>query len=286
MAFLKKDSNCLKTACLRNGKKLIYLPNLRKTLYLKKNIIAKQSLHIKELRKAFEHSNEISVQDLIQFYHGYEKDIRRATVDWRIYELKKENVLHRIARGVYSLSRANSYIPEITRSQKLLFSSIKKQFPFVELCIWNTKWLNEFMLHQPGRFYTIIEIERDVMESVFYELKEQGKDVYLDPSEDVMDKYIVRKKDPIIITNLTTEAPLQTINKVSTATLEKMLVDIVSNEILFAAQQGAELKRIYNSAIEKYTISNTKLLRYAGRRNRKSAIERLINELQRNGNKM
>lgn len=263
------------------------MPNLRKILYLiKTTIIAKQSLHIKELRNTFADNSDISVQDLIQFYQRFEKDIRRSTVDWRIYELNKEGVLHRIARGVYSLSRTNSYIPEITRSQKLLFNSIKKQFPFVKICIWSTKWLNEFMLHQPGRFYTIIEIERDVMESVFYELKEQGKDVYLDPSEDVLDKYIINKKDPIIITSLTTEAPLQTINNVSTTTLEKMLVDLVCNEILFAAQQGAELERIYITALDKYTISNTKLLRYASRRNRKHEIDRLINQIQRNGNKV
>jgi hypothetical protein len=53
---------------------------------------------------------------------------------------------------------------------------------------------------------------------------------------------------------------------------------------LFSSQQGAELTRIYETAFEKYTISEIKLLRYATRRNKKEVIEQLINK-QRNGNK-
>ena len=44
------------------------------------------------------------------------------------------------------------------------------------------------MLHQPGRFYTILEVEKDAMESVFYELSGQRKDVFLDPSKEILIK--------------------------------------------------------------------------------------------------
>jgi hypothetical protein len=149
--------------------------------------------------------------------------------------------------------------------------------------VWNTKLINEFMLHQPGRFYTILEVDKDAMESVFYDLKDQGRDVFLNPSEEVLSKYVVSKKEPIIITSLITEAPLEEIDGVKTTSLEKVLVDICSNETLFSAQQGAELTRIYETAFEKYTISETKLLRYARRRNKKEVVEQQIKK-QRNGN--
>jgi hypothetical protein len=139
------------------------------------------------------------------------------------------------------------------------------------------------MLHQPGRFYTILEVDKDAMESVFYDLKDQGRDVFLNPSEEVLSKYVVSKKEPIIITSLITEAPLEEIDGVKTTSLEKVLVDICSNETLFSAQQGAELTRIYETAFEKYTISETKLLRYARRRNKKEVVEQQIKK-QRNGN--
>ncbi len=35
------------------------------------------------------------------------------------------------------------------------------------------------MRHQPLKFYTILELEKDVTQSVFYALKEQGKQVFI-----------------------------------------------------------------------------------------------------------
>jgi hypothetical protein len=245
--------------------------------------IAKRSLHIKELRDAFAHDQSISVHDLIQFFQRFEETVKRSTVDWRIYELTKLGILHRIGRGSYSLSKTYYFKPEVSRSLKLLFGIIKNQFPYLNICVWNTKLINEFMLHQPGRFYTILEVDKDAMESVFYDLKDQGRDVFLNPSEEVLSKYVVSKKEPIIITSLITEAPLEEIDGVKTTSLEKVLVDICSNETLFSAQQGAELTRIYETAFEKYTISETKLLRYARRRNKKEVVEQQIKK-QRNGN--
>ncbi|MEX1001800.1 MAG: DUF6577 family protein [Crocinitomicaceae bacterium] len=255
------------------------MPNLRKSVIFEKTqIIASKSLHIKELRNAFAHGKRITVEDLIRFYEKFEDQVKRSTVDWRIYELNKQGVLHRIARGMYSLAETNTYVPNVSRSLKYLYGSIHKQFPYVNICLWTTKWLNEFMVHQPFHFYTILEIEKEVMESVFYSLKDQGKEVFLDPSEEVLDKYVANADEPIILTGLTTESPTQEVNKVITTTLEKMLVDIYCDEKLFGAQQGAELERIYKSAFEKYTISEPKLLRYANRRNKKEEIAELINK--------
>jgi hypothetical protein len=243
--------------------------------------IAKKSLHIKELRNAFVHNQSISVNDLIQFFQRFEGEVKRSTVDWRIYELTNLGVLYRVGRGSYSLSETNYFKPEVSRSLKLLFGAVKNQFPFLNICVWNTKLINEFMLHQPGRFYSVLEVDKDALESVFYDLKDQRRDVFLNPSEEVFSKYVLSKKEPIVITSLITEAPLEKMNGVMTASLEKILVDLCSNATLFSAQQGAELIRIYETAFEKYTISKTKLLRYARRRNKKEVVERLIKKTKK-----
>lgn len=254
----------------------LYFVCLRKQI-----VIVNKSLHIKELRDYFAHKEQISVSELIDFYKQFEENVKRSTIDWRIYELNRKGILHRIARGIYSLSKKgkNYLIPEISKSLKYLYNKIHKQFPFIDLCIWSTKWLNEFMLHQPGRFYTVLDIEKDVSESIFYALKEVGKDVYLNPSEEILSKYIVNKTEPIIITYLTTEAPTQRVDNVKTITLEKMLVDIYCDQVLFSAYQGAEMKRIYRTAFEKYNVSESKMFRYANRRNKKDEIEKLVNEV-------
>lgn len=219
------------------------------------------------------------VSDIIVFYKQFDKDIKRATVDWRIYDLVNKGVLHRVGRGLYSFSEneGKEFIPEINRSLKYLSGKIHNQFPFIDICIWSTKWLNEFMLHQPFRFYTMVEVEKEVMESVFYALKEHGKDVFLDPSEGIVNNYVVNASEPIIITRLTTEAPTQKVNKVVTQTIEKLLVDIYCDPVIFAAQQGAELKRIYQAVFDKYNVNNAKMFRYASRRNKRDEIEDIIN---------
>lgn len=218
------------------------------------------------------------MNDIISFYKQFDENVKRATVDWRIYELVNKGILHRVGRGIYSFDedKRNEYIPEINRPLKNLFGRINNQFPYIEICIWSTKWLNEFMLHQPFKFYTLVEVEKEAMESVFYTLKEFGKDVFLDPSEEVVNNYVVNASEPIIISRLTTEAPTQKVNKVNTQTIEKILVDIFCDPVIFAAQQGAELKRIFQAVFDKYNINSTKMFRYASRRNKREEIEDFI----------
>lgn len=131
------------------------LPNLSFTyICLKEQDIANKSLHINALKKHFDEGQKITVSDIIEFYAQFEEKVKRSTIDWRLYKLTQEGILYRQSRGIYSLSekRKKTYTPEITRSLKILAGKIHKQFPYIDTCLWTTKWLNEFMLHQPGRF--------------------------------------------------------------------------------------------------------------------------------------
>lgn len=191
-------------------------------------------------------------------------------------------MLHRVSRGIYSLSEIDQieYKPQINRSLKNLFGKVRNQFPYIDTCLWSTKWLSEFMLHQPGRFFTILEIEKDAMEAVFHYLNSQGREVFLNPSVEILNNYVVNAKSPIIIVSLKTESPILQIENTVTTSLEKMLVDIYCEPELFSTFQGAEMKRIYQSSFEKYLINNSKMLRYANRRGKKIEIQELINDIK------
>jgi len=56
-----------------------------------------------------------------------------------------------------------------------------------------------------------------------------------------------------------------------------MLVDIFCDNNIFSAQQGSEMRNIFNGAINKYNVNESRMLRYADRRRRK---ENLINYLK------
>jgi hypothetical protein len=81
----------------------------------------------------------------------------------------------------------------------------------------------------------------------------------------------------IIVKNLYSEAPILKRNDLTIPTLEKILVDIVIEDTIFAAQQD-EIEFIYKSAFKKYAISNAKIKRYSTRRNREIEVEKMINQ--------
>ncbi|PWH87242.1 hypothetical protein DIT68_01480 [Brumimicrobium oceani] len=241
------------------------------------------TLHIDQLKSSFNKIDKITIQDLFDFYNQFEDSIKRTTIDWRIHQLTEKGILHRISRGVYSVSEreVEKFEPEVSQSLKQLSRMVLKKFPFIDVCLWSTRWLNEFMLHQPGKFYTILEVENDAMEAVFYELSAKRKDVFLNPSEEIMNKYVINAKEPILIIKLVTEAPTTKVGSVKTSTLEKILVDIQCEPAVYATFQGAEMNNIYQNAFEKYHLNEVGMLRYAKRRGRKEKIKTLIGSLEK-----
>lgn len=187
-------------------------------------------------------------------------------------------VLHKIGNGLYKLGQETIYYPEITRNIKIVYTKISKQFPYASFCIWYTASLNEFMVHQPGKFLLMVEVEKDAAESVFYFVKEFHKDVFLNPNEEIYRNYIAGKQSVIIVKTLISEAPVQEIYDVKTPIIEKILVDLFCDKVVYSSFQGAELRNIFINVFNKYTVNITSLLRYADRRGKKKELESYINQ--------
>lgn len=185
-------------------------------------------------------------------------------------------VLQRIGRGKFTLGEGKIYIPEISSLTKSIYRKLKIEFPYINLCIWNTSVLNEFMLHQPNQFYYLVETDKETTNSVFYFLREIKKSVFIEPTNDILEKYLFNEKEVFIVKSLVSEAPTQIIKEVNTPTIEKMLVDIFCDDVIFSAQQGAEMRTIFKEAFTKYTINQSKILRYADRRRKKEDISRFM----------
>lgn len=135
-------------------------------------------------------------------------------------------------------------------------------------CIWETEWLNEFLQHQASKRIILIEIEKDFMDSLYFELKvSSSKELYLNPDKKTIDFYIAEGNYPVVIKKLITRSPTvkRTAKRVNfdTPSLEKILVDLFAEEKLFYYLQGSELRHIYENAISNYAINFTKLFSYA-----------------------
>lgn len=187
--------------------------------------------------------------------------------------------MQRIGRGKFRLGEGRKYIPEITSETKSIFKKLKAEFPYTNFCVWNTSVLNEFMQHQPGRYFLLVETDKETTNSVFYFLREKIKSVFIEPTNDILEKYVVNEKEVVVVKPLISEAPTQNINGVVSVTIEKMLVDIFCDEVIFSAQQGAEKRTIFEEAFTKYTINQSKMLRYADRRRKKEELNNYVKKI-------
>ncbi len=190
-----------------------------------------------------------------------------------------EGVFQRIGRGKFRLGEGRKYIPEISSVEKSVFKKLKKEFPYANFCIWNTSVINEFMQHQPNKFFLLVETDKETTSSAFYFLREIKKMVFIEPTKDILEKYIVNQTEVFVVKSLISEAPTQNINEIETASIEKILVDIFCDDVIFSAQQGAEKRTIFKEAFTKYTINQSKMLRYADRRRKKEELNQFVESI-------
>lgn len=216
------------------------------------------------------------MSNIADFFKRTDSNIKASTVNWRIYTLVQKGILKRVGRGKLAFGDGKIYLPEISSKIKSINKKLKKKFPYLEFCIWNTSSINEFMIHQPGRFFILIEVEKDATESVFYFLKEEKHSVFVEPTSDIIEKYLFDERETLIVKSLVTEAPLQNIDGIKTVTLEKMLVDIFCDDVIFVAHQGYEMRTIFQEAMIKYAVNENRMLRYADRRRKKDSLQEYL----------
>ena len=105
-------------------------------------------------------------------------------------------------------------------------------------------------------------------------------DFYLNPDEKAIDFYISESQNPVIIKKLITRSPIskraEKKIKFYTPLLEKILVDLFTENKLFYFYQGAELMHVYENALKNYTLNYTKLFSYAKRRDREQDIKQFM----------
>ncbi|MCG2587772.1 DUF6577 family protein [Rhodohalobacter sulfatireducens] len=246
----------------------------------KPKAFADYNLHIEELKDHFEAKDHFTTSDITKFYRSFEKDLKKSTINWRVYELVQKGVLTRIGKGVFKFGESQNFTPKIDHHLKSIFKSIDKDLPYAEVCVWDTSFLNHLMLHQPSNFNTIVETERDVTSSVFNLLRSKKFQVYLNPGKEIIQNYLYDQEHTIIVKTLISESPLQKIENVTTVTIEKILVDLFCDTELYEPYQGVERKRIFQEAFNQYSINEKTLLRYADRRKRKEKLKNYLTNLQ------
>ena len=210
-------------------------------------------------------TNTFGIDDLWNWISTKAK-YSRNTVTCLLYRLVETGNIIRVEKGRYAKA-ANKTVFKIepTNEEIALVKKIKDKYPFAPLCIYNGAALSPLQHHLSANNITYIETDRSAVESIFNYLREDDDKVWWAPDSDFVYKYIDLAKGGLIVKPLVTESPVQTVNGVTTPTLEKLLVDITKDPD-FTYLQGTEAKRMFENADSMYVINKSRLNRYARRR--------------------
>lgn len=198
------------------------------------------------------------------------------TINMYLSKLKKEGIINNSSRGIYEINGKGKFHPKISNALKRIYKKVNRQFPYISFCIFDTAWLNDFMIHQPFKNYIVLEIEKDACESVFAFLSNTMKNVFYNPTEEIFERYITKLDEVVIVKNLISESPLIEKDKTVIPPLEKLLVDMLADTSLFSSQQN-EKETITKNLYQRYSLNESRMRRYASRRNKEKEIDEIIN---------
>jgi hypothetical protein len=217
-------------------------------------------------------------KDFVPWFESAYPDGSVRSIDTELRQMVSAGVLKRIRNGRFCLipDARIPYVPVISQEMKTLFHRIKDLYPYVDFCIWQGRTVSSFMQHIPSIDMLIVETDRNAAEAVYEDVRELavGRTALLRPTDKECRLYAAGTPS-LIVRDLISEAPTMSVGGVTTASLEKILVDVtIAPEFEFA--RGSELYTIYENADQMYTIGKKTMLRYAARRGKREEIAKLI----------
>ncbi|MCD8183954.1 MAG: hypothetical protein LUE99_13685 [Bacteroides sp.] len=230
-----------------------------------------------KVKQLFTRQEVITNTDILYLYRKEESAIPEATVNWRIYHLVQKGVIQRIGKGKYREGKARTFSLELSSKTIKAGKFVGKEFPYINYCVWELAAINSFSQHLINYNVTFLEVEREVIDSVYRALKDvKYKVVRIKDITEDLSEYA----GYVCVRALVTEAPVLKEKNGQVASLEKILVDLYCDKE-FSPFQGNEIYHIYKNAFNDYTVNESTMLRYASRKEKKAEIEEVINSIKR-----
>ena len=231
-----------------------------------------------KLLSAVPESQVFTRQALYNLFKEDNKDLSYNSVGWIIDEGLKSNLLFKVGSDSYSRKKEtrNTYSPRYSEFSKELLSKMEERFPELEYTLFETLLLNEFVNHLYAQNILVLQVEKDLCPFTFDFLNElfPGKVLY-NPSSDDLGRY--QSDNCIILENRISEAPFDKEHP-HFITMEKLLVDTVSDKAIKELIPTSEVSNIYENAKLIYKSDLTKIKRYAKRRNAWTKVEALLGQ--------
>lgn len=222
---------------------------------------------------------EWSRAELLALLHGEFPDLSAATLVWRIHDLCQRSLLHTHSRGRYSVWPARpEFVPTLDAGgRRLLRQARQIILPGTPLCLTDTATLNQLRPHAaPLPSYRLLEAPKAHLPALYTALLDHSRLVFLAPPPADVRRYVLLHERAVLLRPLPSEAPLLTLpGDITTSSLEKLLVDALAHADLFDHCQP-ELPALFHYATQHFALNDSRLRRYARRRNLLASIEPLL----------
>lgn len=224
-----------------------------------------------------------SANDLVKYFESIGIQFSKGSIYTRLRRMVAEGFLIKSSFGLYAFSMESKarFLPYFNKEMEDIENFIRSNYPFLDLCVWNLVDIKSLSHYISKADIIYIEVDRDAMEGVFSRLSDfvTNRRVFLTPSEDDYPLY-VNSQPSVVIKPLISQAPLLRYHKNSSrTTIEKILVDVISDSD-FTPWQDYESLRLYETAFDRYNINNSKLLRYASRRGKAEEVKQTIEDIK------
>ncbi len=231
---------------------------------------------IQYLKTNLNDQTQFTTQELIELLANINPEAATNTHSWRINQLKTSGQIHQIGRGLYSFISKPDFTPTITLKTKRLYNRVKALVPGLEIVVWETPMLAEINGQTIDKHFIFLHTQRNKIDFLHSEMLNFSKPSFSNPNTEIIEKYLLPLNEAVIILPLSTQTPLIELNDFKTKTIEGLLVSACLEESILRPI-GFVINQLFASAFSKYNVNVSKLLRYAGRRDRRTEIIEILN---------
>jgi len=238
----------------------------------------------KEIRRflleKLSNKNQFATSELKTLLKQINPEVSDSTHAWWINKLKNDGFLTQLGRGFYTFNPKKDYRPKLTHKAKQFYNKVRKFLPDnMPLVIYESNFVTDLLGIESHKHYIFLHVPREQLEFFFYDILHLGKRVFIKPSQEVTQRYIVPFKEAIILYPMLSEMPLIDVHNYTTLSIEGILVNSLRYGEQYYKPRAIDIKYVYKFVFDNYNVNISKLLRHAARRQKKKQVKEILKEI-------
>ena len=162
------------------------------------------------IKGQFSNQSVITSKELVSFLSLLFPELSTSTISWKINQLKSEELIYQSGRGLYTFQFKPEFSPEISLKTKRVYNKVKLLVSS-EIVVWDTETLDLITEKTSEKRTTFLLVQKDELNELFDQMQFLSKPVFLEPNNEIIQRYVLSQNDPILLYPLISETPKQPI---------------------------------------------------------------------------